>query len=505
LSVLKKNIAANFVGSIWQSLIGLALIPLYIKFMGIESWGLIGLYVSLQAIFGLLDLGLSNTLNREMARLSVLPNKEQQMRNLLRTLEMVYWGIAVFVGIIAMSLSTLIANYWIKAEGGLPLKTIEQSIFIMGLVIALRMPIGLYSGGFMGLQKHVLLNMINVAVTTLGGFGTVLILWLVVPTIQTFFLCQTVVCIINVLLLALFLWAKLPLGDTKAVFQRQLFKGLWKFAAGMSGISIFAVILTQLDKVILIKMVTLEMFGYYTLATAVRISLNRLIAPLFVSIYPRLTQLASIDDHEELKRLYHKSCQFMSVLILPIATVIAFFSYEILFLWTRNQVIAENTHLLVSILICGTAFNGLMHLPFALQLAFGWTSLSIFKNVIALILLVPFIIYMTKHYGATGAALTWLFLNMGYIFLEIPIMHRRILRKEKWRWYLQDVCLPIMSCILVTGLGRICMNKSMSEFMTSFYIIIVSVLTFMATVITIPIYRTWLFERLVKIKVLLQK
>ncbi|MCK4821757.1 polysaccharide biosynthesis protein, partial [bacterium] len=248
MSVLKKNIAANFVGSIWQSLIGLALIPLYIKFMGIESWGLIGLYVSLQAIFGLLDLGLSNTLNREMARLSVLPNKEQQMRNLLRTLEMVYWGIAVFVGIIAMSLSTLIANYWIKAEGGLPLKTIEQSIFIMGLVIALRMPIGLYSGGFMGLQKHVLLNMINVAVTTLGGFGTVLILWLVVPTIQTFFLCQTVVCIINVLLLALFLWAKLPLGDTKAVFQRQLFKGIWKFAAGISGISIFAVILTQLDK-----------------------------------------------------------------------------------------------------------------------------------------------------------------------------------------------------------------------------------------------------------------
>jgi O-antigen/teichoic acid export membrane protein len=404
-----------------------------------------------------------------------------------------------------MSLSTLIANYWIKAEGGLPLKTIEQSIFIMGLVIALRMPIGLYSGGFMGLQKHVLLNIINVAVITLGSFGTVLILWLVVPTIQTFFLCQTVVCIINVLLLALFLWAELPLGDTKAVFQRQLFKGIWKFAAGISGISIFAVILTQLDKIILIKMVTLEMFGYYTLATAVRISLNRLIAPLFVSIYPRFTQLASINDHEELKSFYHKSCQFMSVLILPIAIVIAFFSYEILFLWTRNRVIAENTHLLVSILICGTAFHGLMHPPFALQLAFGWTSLSIFKNVIALILLIPFIIYMTKYYGATGAALSWFFLNMGYVFLEIPIMHRRILRKEKWRWYLQDVFLPIMSCILVAGLARICMNKSMSEFMMSFYIIIVSVLTFMATVITTPVYRTWLFERLAKFKVSLQK
>ncbi len=83
MSLLKKNIAANFAGSIWQALIGLVFIPLYIKFMGIESWGLIGIFVTLQAIFGILDMGLSSTLNREMARLSVLPGKEQEMRNLV--------------------------------------------------------------------------------------------------------------------------------------------------------------------------------------------------------------------------------------------------------------------------------------------------------------------------------------------------------------------------------------------------------------------------------------
>ena len=70
----------------------------------------------------------------------------------------------------------------------------------------------------------------------------------------------------------------------------------------------------------------------------------------------------------------------MSVLILPVAIVIALFSYEIILLWTQNPTIARELISLVSILICGTALNGLMNLPYALQLAFGWTRLSFLKT-----------------------------------------------------------------------------------------------------------------------------
>ncbi|MFH0888010.1 MAG: polysaccharide biosynthesis protein, partial [Planctomycetota bacterium] len=192
MSLLKRNIAANFAGSIWQALMSLIFIPLYIKFMGIEAWGLIGIFATLQTVFGLLDMGLSSTLNREMARLSVLPNKEQEMRNLVRTLEVLYWSLAVLVGITVVSLSPVIAHHWIKA-GQLSPKTIEQALLIMGFVMALQMPTGFYSGGLMGLQRQVLLNVINICISTLRGAGAVLILWLVSPTIQAFFLWQIVI------------------------------------------------------------------------------------------------------------------------------------------------------------------------------------------------------------------------------------------------------------------------------------------------------------------------
>jgi len=68
----------------------LLFIPLYIKFLGIEAYGLIGLFMTMQALFMLLDMGLGATVNREMARLSVLPDKAQEMRDLVRSLEVIY-------------------------------------------------------------------------------------------------------------------------------------------------------------------------------------------------------------------------------------------------------------------------------------------------------------------------------------------------------------------------------------------------------------------------------
>ena len=497
LSPLKKNIAANFVGSIWQALMGLAFIPLYIKFMGIESYGLIGIFATLQIIFGLLDLGLGSTLTREMARLSALPHKAQEMRNLVRTLETLYWIVAVFVGIIIIILSSFISHYWIKA-GQLSPQTIQQAILIMGLVMIFHMPIGFYSGGFIGLQKQVLLNVINVFMSTLRGAGAILILWLVSPTIQAFLLWQTGISIINTFLLALLLWRELPYSGSRAIFQKQLIKKVWRFAAGMSGISILAVILTQLDKVILSKILSLEMFGYYMLASMAAMSLSRLFTPVFSSIYPRLTQLVSINDQEGLKQLYHKSCQLIAVLILPAAIVIAFFSYEVILLWTQNPATAETTHFILSIMICGTAINGLMHPPYALQLAFGWTKLSLLKTFISVILLGPFIIYMTKQYGITGAAVPWLILNIGLFFIEIPIMHFRLLRKEMWPWYWQDVGVPLIACLCIAGLGRLFFVSTTSQLMMLQYLIILSVVTFGIAAITVPLTRSRLLNQMLK-------
>ncbi len=490
MSLLKKNILANFAGSAWQTLMGFIFIPLYIKFIGIESWGLVGIFATLLATFGLLDMGLSSTLTRELARLSPLTQKKQEMCDLVRTLEIIYWSIAILIGITIILLNPLLTNHWIKPEH-LSIKTVKQALLIIGLVVSFQMPITFYSGGLIGLQKQALFNTIKIFISTLRNAGAILILWLVSPTLKTYFLWHLIISIIHTIILATFLWKVLPTGERKASFKKQLLKKIWKFAAGVSGITILAVILTQLDKIILSKMLPLKIFGYYTLASMIAMILSRITAPIFQSIYPRFTQLISIGDEQRLTRLYHEVSQFIAVLIFPITIVITFFSYEILLFWTKDPSIAEKTHRLVSILICGTAINGIMNIPYALQLASGWTKLSVLKNVIAVILFIPIVIYSIKKYGAVGASFVWLTLNICYFFFEVPIMHCRLLSKEKWRWYFYDVSLPLISCILAVGIGKLLTNTLTTGWMILLRLSIITIFTFLLTALITPFTRNW--------------
>ena len=496
MNLLQKNITANFLGSTWQALIGLIFVPFYIKFMGIESWGLVGFFITLQAIFGLLDMGLTSTLNRELARLSVLPQKEQEMRNLVRTLEMLYWGIALIVGMTTVLLSPFLAHHWIKA-GALPVQTIKQTLVIMGFALALQMPVGFYSGGLMGLQKQVLLNVTNVCVSTLRGGGAVSLLWLVAPTIQIFFLWQIIMTVIHVFLLALFLWRQLPLGIESSVFEMQLLKNTWRFAAGMSGIFMLATILTQLDKIILSKMLSLEMFGYYILAGLASSVIPILLgSPVFNALFPRFTSLAAVNDNMALKLLYHQGSQLMATLALPVAAVLAFFSFDILLLWTGSVKTANAASPIVSILVIGMALNCLMVMPYALQLSHGWTSIGLRINTLLIVILVPAIYFMTTRYGAMGAAAVWVVLNSIYMLIGVPFTHRRLLKGEMSRWFIEDTLPPFGAALLVGGTGRWLIPSPMPPLTAFISLTVILLTTLMASALVAPHMRTWILLQL---------
>jgi len=483
---------ANFGGNVWTALISLAFIPLYIRFMGIESYGLVGFYATIQGSITMLDMGLSTTLNRELATRSVQRDKAQETRDLVHTLELGYWAMAVLIGLTVLFLAPFFAHHWVQA-GQLSTTTVQEAVTLMGLVITFQWPLSFYSGGLMGLQRQVLLNGINAVMVTMSGIGAVLILWLISPTVQAFFIWQLVISVFRTLAVMVFLWRSLPSTGNPARVQLKLFRRIWKFAAGMTGTSIAGTILRQMDKILLSKLLTLDMFGYYTLAGAVAATLYRFIGPVFSALFPRLSQLVAIGDQAGIKQLYHHGCQLVSVLILPVAIVVAFFSYELLLLWTQDPIIAKQTSFLVSLLIIGTALNGLNSLPYALQLAHGWTKLAFYSNVIAVILLVPLIFILTAHFGAVGAASVWVILNSGYILISIQIMHRRLLPTEKWRWYVRDVGLPLMVAILTAGLGRLFINGPMTQPMMLLSLSVITAVTVCATALATPSSRAWIF------------
>ena len=440
-----KNLIANLLSSGSSALINLISIPLIIRFVGSEAYGLIGFYATLQGVFQLLDLGFSPTMSREMARYSVQPEKAQEARDLVRTMELIYWGLAVAIGLGTIIASPFLAKSWLQAQN-LPGNVIEQSLIIMGLLSAVQWPISFYQGGLIGLQRQVQLQSGKIIFTALRYFGGIAILAFITPDIVAFFLWQAFVGLIQIIWLMWLLWRSMPAGPSpvRSRFRPHLLRQIGGFAAGMSGITLFGLLLTQMDKVILSRILPLEIFGYYVLASNLSSMLRLAADPIFNVAFPQFSALVAQHNEPELRQRYRLISQLIALLIVPIAGILIAFAGPILLIWTHDAVIAEATKPILILLTLGSAFNCLMIPAYSLKLSAGYTRVAFAITTTQAIVLVPVILVMTLNYGASGAAAVWAFLNLTYVLIGIPVTHHFVLKGEAPSWFKTAFIIPII-------------------------------------------------------------
>jgi len=488
----KVNFGATFVSSLWTAFLNVVFVPLYLHYVGVESYGLIGIFSSIQAFIALLDFGLSPTLNREFARLSVDKKKAQHLHDLKRTLEIPNWICAVFIALFLGGLAPIIAHFWVQPKS-LSVGTVTQALLIMSVNVAILFSVNFYTGGLMGLQKQVLLSIINIFCGTLRTVGAFVILAFVSPTIQSFLLWQGLIAITQVVLIALTLKRSLPDAPARGRFRKKMLFNIWRFAAGMTGISAVILILTQTDKIVLSRMLSLETFGYYTLAVTISsVAIGMVVSSINHAVFPQFSRLVSLGDEAALRNFYHRSCQTMSVFLFPVTVILAFFSYDILMLWIGKQEIAINTYSLLSLIAVGNGLNHSLWLPHSLQLAYGWTKLSLYLNLATIFFLVPLMILGVYNYGAIGGATVWVLLNASYFFTLIQLMHRRILKGEQWRWYFEDLMIPLFVALLVAGTGRIFLPTNAAKFETIIGLLLISTTTLFLTTLSTKTTRDYL-------------
>ncbi|MFH1602806.1 MAG: oligosaccharide flippase family protein [Pseudomonadota bacterium] len=437
-----RNVVANLLGQGWAAVMNLAFIPVYIQFLGVEAYGLIGFLALLQAWFTLLDLGMTPTLNREMARFTAGIHSPQSIRNLLRSLEILCSGLAALIGASIWAASDYLASNWLKAEA-LPASVVARAISLMALVVALRFVEGIYRGSLVGLQRQVWYNGANAVLATVRNGGAVLVLMWMSATTQAFFLWHALVSLLSIAVLSSYVHRVLPDAPSPPRFSRESLESVWKFARGMIGISFVAFLLTQVDKVLLSRLLSLELFGYYAFATTLAGVTYMLVAPVTTALFPSMVTLVTADDHAALASMYHRGAQLVTVTTAPAAILLCLFSGGAVFMWSGDVGLAANAAPLLSALVLGTFLNGLMWMPYQCQLAHGWTNLVFKANIAGAAVLVPAIFWAVPHYGAIGAAWIWVAVNIGLILVVIPLMHRRLIPREKWNWYVGDVLLPL--------------------------------------------------------------
>lgn len=447
---LGRNLLAALTNSLWSAFVGLAVVPFYLNYLGVEAYGLVGFFAMTQALLQLLDFGLAPTLNREVARCSI-SSRLCELSNLLHTLAVIYWLIAILIGLVVVAAAPIIAQHWLQPESLSP-ETVIQAVMLIGVIVACRWPIGLYLGVVMGAQRLVLASSISIVMTTVGNFGAVAVLTFVSPTIQAFFIWQAAVALAYVAVVRSVAWHVIDATEDVR-FDIQELRRIWRFSAGVSGVAVTALVLVQLDRIILSRMLSLEDFGRYTMGALVASGLYVILTPVFNVVYPRLSALVALGDTANVINLYRYGTRLLLSVLFPVAIMAALFAEELVTLWTGDAGLARHVGPIVSLFLVSTALNGAMHFPYALQLAYGVTRLPLLINILLIALLAPSTIYLALRYGAVGGALAAAALNAFYLFIGTFLTHRVLLKGLGRKWLLEDVGIPLTIALIIVGGG----------------------------------------------------
>lgn len=447
---LGRNLVAGVGNSAWTALVGLVATPFYLHYLGVEAYGLVGVFLTLQAMLSLLDLGLSPTMNRETAR-GVVDGALDGVRALLHSFAFVSWTVALCLGVLLALAAPMIASHWLKANQ-LSVDELGTALVLMGVAIACRWPAGLYLGTLHGAQRLVVSSAIGSGYATLSAVGAIAVLAWGSSTIAAFFAWQALAALSYTLALRLAAWRALG-GRRGARAGIESLRRVWRFSAGMGLIAVSSVVFTQVDKTLLSTLLPLEAFARYTLAGLLSGGLYVLVTPMFNVMFPRFSTLVAAGDVDRLGELYSLGTRVLATLVFPTAMVMAFFARPLLQLWTGNAGLAAAATPVVMLLTAGTALHAVMYFPYALQLAYGVPRLTMTINVVMIALLVPLMVALTLTHGEIGAAGAWLSLHVFYLLFGTWMTHRLLLRGQAGRWLLRDVGLPLAASLAVAAIA----------------------------------------------------
>ncbi len=473
MSTLKRNVIANLAGGGWIAVLTLAITPLQINLLGMEAYGLIGFITTLQLIVGVLDLGLSSTITRELAGDNSL--YRQASRPLLRTALAFYWGIASLIGIILFTFADEIGRAWFN-PATVNHAELSHGLQVIAFMLALRWPVSLYAGALAGVQRMDVLNVTKASIATLRLVGGILVI-LAWRDLGAFLIWTAFSALVEVLIYAAVCHKIMPEMDWRPGFSLNALLTVWGFSLSMNGLALLAIGITQLDRLLISKMLPLENLGYYSLAYSSATAISLVLSALSSALMPSFATAHAANARETLLQRYdiaNRVTLFTTGLVL---FTLLFFGEPLLSIWV-NPHAATGAWRPLAWLAGGFWLSSAVSNAYNVGVACRQPGSLLKISAVSAIIYVPILYGLISHWGIDGAAAAWLLLNAGYVLVIIPTVHRRILNIPVLPWYFRTLLPFVLLGSATFGCARLLANYLLLDTAFELFLILPAVIAY---------------------------
>jgi O-antigen/teichoic acid export membrane protein len=457
-SLLARNTVWNLLGQIAPMSVALFAIPMLIRHIGTDRFGILTIAWMVVGYFSLFDLGLGRAMTNLVAQ-SLGGNRQNELPAIVWTAN----GVMAVMGIVGAfalaAVSPLLTYSVLKIPPSLQAETLHSLLLLSASV-----PLVISTAGFRGIleaqQKFALLNIAKIPM----GVATYLAPVAVLPFTNSLTALIGALVIARIIFLVAFIGLALremPALRHKFAFDRALLRPLFSFGGWMTVSNIVSPLMVYVDRFLIGSLLSITAVAYY--ATPYEVTTKLLIVPgaLVGVLFPAFST-AMASDRLRGAMLYRRAVKYVGLFLFPLSFILIVFGQNLLQLWLGHEFAVHSTRVL-QILSIGVFANGLAFIPFALIQGTGRADITGKLHLLELPFYLATVWVLTKHFGIEGTAIAWTLRMIADVILLFWAAGRFVDKLARFKSIL-PVAAAVAAVFALAMIGMSLLEKSLVSF-----------------------------------------
>lgn len=454
--LLARNSLYNLVTQLFLMFLGVWAIPIIVRGIAEERFGLLSLVWAFLGYFGLLDFGISRAATKFVAD-SLARENHEEVRRVISTSLGLMTGIGFVCSVCLWAATSLLVSSVFSVDPQLEPEAME-SLHLTAVALPFVLVAGVVRGVQMAYQRFDIVNLLQLGLGVAQWVGSAILVYLGYGLTAIIGLLVTARIILALVSLAL-LWKIVGGGIAlRTAWDASLVRSVFAFGGWVAVSQILAPLFLYLDRIVIGAMLTLTAVAYYTVPQEIVSRLLVFPLSLTLVLFPMLSSgnLAS-ESHREHSGLYKRSVKHLFSLVFPLALLAIALAPEFLQWWVGEE-FASHSEVVFQVLSAGFFFNALAQLPATALQAAGLPNVT---AKIHLLEVVPTIIVMVACiflWGLIGAAISWSLRAFGDCILLFIAARRKIpnVARNSMAFLTQfKVVLPVILLVLLVVVAMV--------------------------------------------------
>jgi O-antigen/teichoic acid export membrane protein len=460
-----RNLFWSYFAQGWSAVINIILLPQIMRRLGGEAFGLIAFYTMLSTWISIFEGSVAPVVLKTAG--SAYASDRGLFDRLVASIRSTCLVVGLGTLVAHLAFANVLYEGWLRAPG-LSKQVAITAIALMGCVSMFRIQEVTYRNLLMALERHSALNRLTVVSVTLKALGTLISIYLSTSNVAVYFVGQVLAGAIS--LAFFFFTCRRTYISSWAFrdFDLGLVRTMFRFGGALLCHNMLVLVISQTDRILLLSLLPLKSFGYYSLVFSVAYALFMLIGPIVQVFQPKIYNAVATSSRESLVANFHLGSHVVSLACTSVACFIAIFSRDVLALYTSDQALASGYANCLSLLIIGNLVNGLLWILNVTFFAHSSVATIIRLNLVFLPFYACAGVLLFPSLGVHAFPVAWIVINVAMCVVLPIIANRTFLQGEMRDWIVKDVAWMVLSVCTVLVVLRWSITVSSHPFWAIF-------------------------------------